>query len=187
MSDNAIKTEEKPVKLKLCLVGESAVGKTSLIRRYVYEEFDDKYITTMGAKVTKKEIRIEDSGNNGPLEIQLLIWDIVGDQSFRQLLKESYFFGSQGIIGICDLTRENTLSELHNWVDLVRCVTDTIPIIVLGNKNDLEGKQVGIGDIKGFASDYENTTFYLSSAKTGENVELAFKTLSKKILEYVHN
>ena len=58
MSDNAVKTHEKPVKLKLCLVGESAVGKTSLIRRYVFEEFDDKYITPMGAKLKKKEIRM---------------------------------------------------------------------------------------------------------------------------------
>ena len=60
-------------------------------------------------------------------------------------------------------------------------------MILLGNKNDLEGKQVGIGDIKSFASDYENTTFYLSSAKTGENVELAFKTLSEKVLKIILN
>jgi small GTP-binding protein len=187
MSGNATKTEKKTVKLKLCLVGESAVGKTSLIRRFVFDDFEDRYIVTLGAKVTKKEVKLKNPKNNAPMDAQLLIWDIVGDQSFRQLLKEAYFFGSQGIIGTCDLTRENTLAELHHWVELVRGVTDKIPIIILGNKNDLEGKQVSLDEIKKFTSSYENTTFYLSSAKTGENVELAFKTISEKILADMYN
>lgn len=170
-------------KLKICLIGESAVGKTSLIRRFVHDSFDDKYIRTMGTKVTKKELTMEGLGDNGPTDVQLLIWDIVGERSFRQLLQESFFYGTQGILGTCDLTRENTLAELGNWMDFVMRITDKIPVVFLGNKNDLPGQQFNLNDIKNFASKFENTESYITSAKTGHNVELAFKTLGKKILE----
>ena len=177
-----MRQNESP-KLKICLVGESAVGKTSLIRRYVFDEFDDKYIVTLGAKVTKKMVSIENMGNNGPVDVQLLIWDVVGEQSFRQLLQESFFYGTNGIIGTCDLTREHTLAELGNWMELVQRVADKIPVVFLGNKCDLSGQQVEIEDIKNFASDYDNSAFFLSSAKTGENVEQAFKILGEKIIK----
>ncbi len=183
MSREVIIIEGRPVKLKICLVGEGAVGKTSLIRRFVTNTFDDKYIVTLGANVMRKEVKIKNPINDTPLDVQMLIWDIVGEQSFRQMLKESYFFGSHGLMATCDLTRENTLSELHNWVESVEGITDKIPAVVLGNKSDLGGQQVGLEDIKRFASKYENFEPFLSSAKTGQNVELAFKTLSEKILE----
>jgi len=175
-------SKEISPKLKICLIGESAVGKTSLIRRYVHDSFDDKYIRTMGTKVTKKEVTLEGAGNNGPMEVQLLIWDIVGERSFRQLLQESFFFGTQGILGTCDLTRENTMSELGNWMDFVMRITDKIPVVFLGNKNDLPGQQFNLKDINNFASKYENSHSYITSAKTGYNVEQAFKTLGQKIL-----
>jgi small GTP-binding protein len=176
--------EKKPLKLKLCLVGESAVGKTCLIRRFVYDQFDDKYIGTLGTKITKKEIRIQSPDNDGMLDINLMIWDIMGQQGFRQLLQEAYFFGAQGIIGVCDVTRRNTLSELQSWMEAVQSVTDEIPAVFLGNKSDLEDYQeVKLNDIKSFASRYKNTEAYLSSAKTGFNVELTFKTLGERILK----
>jgi small GTP-binding protein len=178
--------EKKPLKLKLCLVGESAVGKTCLIRRFVYDQFDDKYIGTLGTKITKKEIRIQNPTNNGMQDINLMIWDIMGQQGFRQLLQEAYFFGAQGIIGVCDVTRRNTLSELQSWMEAVQSVTDEIPTVFLGNKSDLEDYQeVNLNDIKSFASRYNKTEAYLSSAKTGFNVELVFKILGEKILEKI--
>jgi len=176
-------SQENAPKLKICLIGESAVGKTSLIRRFVHDSFDDKYIRTMGTKVTKKELTIEGMVNNGPMDVQLLIWDIVGERSFRQLLQESFFFGTQGVLGTCDLTRENTLSELGNWMDFVMRITDKIPVVFLGNKNDLPGQQVNLKDISNFATRYENSEAYITSAKTGYNVEQAFKTLGQKIIE----
>ncbi|UCG68063.1 MAG: GTP-binding protein [Thermoplasmata archaeon] len=176
--------EKKPLKLKLCLVGESAVGKTCLIRRFVFDQFDDKYIGTLGTKITKKPIRIKNHKSEEEKDVNLMIWDIMGQQGFRQLLQEAYFFGAQGIIGVCDVTRKNTLSELENWMDAVHSVTREIPIVFLGNKSDLEDdREVDIEDIKDFATRYEKTEIYLSSAKTGHNVELAFKTLGEKILE----
>ena len=127
MSSEVIIIEGRPVKLKICLVGEGAVGKTSLIRRFVTNTFDEKYILTLGANVMRKEVKIKNPINDTPLDVQLLIWDIVGEQGFRKLLQESYFFGAHGIIGTCDLTRRNTLSELHSWLESVHNVTDKIP------------------------------------------------------------
>ena len=177
-------SEVQPTKLKLCLIGESAVGKTSLIRRFVFDQYDDNYICTIGAKVSKKEIKVKHPENGGQLEVQLMIWDIMGHQGFRKLLQQSYFYGAHGIIGVCDVTRENTLTELKGWLEAVQSVTGEVPIVCLGNKCDLEDEQqVGIDELKSFISGYEKAEHYLSSAKTGFNVELAFNTLSEKIVE----
>ena len=176
--------EGKPLKLKLCLVGESAVGKTCLIKRFVFDQFEDKYIGTLGTKISKKEIEIPHPKNNGMQDIHLMIWDIMGQQGFRQLLQEAYFFGAQGIIGVCDLTRKNTLSELQSWMSAIHSVTEEIPTVFLGNKSDLGNYQeMDLNDIKTFASRYEKTEAFLSSAKTGDNVEQTFKILAEKILE----
>ncbi len=178
--------EEKPIKLKLCLIGDGHVGKTSLIKRYVFDQFDDKYISTIGTKVTKKEITIRHPNNNGNVEVRLMLWDIMGQQGFRQLLQDSYFFGAQGLIGVCDLTRRNTLAELNNWMDAVRAVTEEIPVVFLGNKSDLEDwQEIHLKDIKTFSTRYKNTEAYLSSAKTGESVETAFKNITEKVIKNI--
>lgn len=176
--------EEKLIKLKICLVGEKAVGKTSLIKRYVYNEFANRYITTIGTRVTKKEMKIKHPRKDESLHVQLLIWDVIGQQGFRQLLQDAYFFGAHGIVGVCDNTREKTLSELDNWMNVVHNITQEVPAVFLGNKYDLEEEQeVGLSELKGFASGYDNTVPYLSSAKTGLNVELGFKSLSGLIIK----
>jgi GTPase SAR1 family protein len=78
--------ENKEVKVKVCLVGSGGVGKTSLIRRYVNDMFDDKYIATIGTKVTKKEIPIKDQ-NDSEIKMDMMIWDIMGQKGFKQLLQ----------------------------------------------------------------------------------------------------
>ena len=175
--------EEKPIKLKLCLIGESCVGKTSLIKRFVFDEFDDEYICTIGTKITKKEMVIPLGELNNRKEVHLMIWDIIGHQGFRQLIQQAYFFGTHGLIAVCDTTREDTLKELEGWMDAVLDVTKVIPTVFLGNKCDLEDDmQVSPSELTDFASKYEKTNVFLSSAKTGHNVDLAFKTLGESIL-----
>ncbi len=178
--------EERYIKFKLCLVGESAVGKTSLIRRFVFDQFDDKYIKTIGTKVTKKDMRVQNPNNGEPADVRLMIWDIMGDKGFRQVISQAYFFGAKGIIAMCDITRKQTLSELHGWMDSVQSVTGEIPVVFLGNKCDLINQQeLSINDLENFSSSYKQSVTYLSSVKTGFNVELAFQKLSEKILEDV--
>jgi small GTP-binding protein len=186
--NNALEEEKRMVRkakslsMKLCLVGDGGVGKTSLIRRFVYDDFDDRYIITMGTKVTKKELKIQAPNGNGTIDVTLLIWDIIGQRGFRQLLKEAYFYGTNGIIGTCDVTRQKTLKDLVSWNDMVQCISKETPIVFLGNKSDLTDDQVlDLGDIKDLASQYENSDAFFSSAKTGDNVELAFKIISERM------
>ncbi len=178
--------QEKPIKLKLCLLGPGYVGKTCLIKKYVYDQFDDKYISTLGTKVTKKKIQVQHPGNGRNVDVNLMIWDIMGQQGFRQLLQQSYFFGAHGIIGVCDVTRPSTMNELHEWMTAAFGVTNKVPAVILGNKCDLkEQKEVDINEIVNFATEYGDSVGFLSSAKTGYNVESAFKLLTKKILAMV--
>lgn len=179
-------SEVKPIKLKVCLLGPGAVGKTSLIRRYVSDEFSDRYISTLGTKVTKKEITMQLPTNGGTRDVNLMIWDIMGQQSFRQLLQQSYFFGAHGILGVCDVTRKESLNDLYGWIKSAFGVTNQVPAVILGNKSDLEGQQeIHLEEISDFASNYDNATALLSSAKTGLNVEQAFNILTQDILKIV--
>jgi len=175
---------KRSLKYKICLVGEHKVGKTCLIRRYVFNEFSDGYITTIGAKVTKKSIEAQHPDSKEPLSLDLMIWDIMGQQGFRRLLQNSYFYGAQGIVAVCDNTREDTLNQLEGWIEGIERITDEVPTVFLGNKVDLvEAQEIGLSELENFASQYECSETFLSSAKTGENVESAFSILGRKLLE----
>jgi small GTP-binding protein len=177
-------SEAPQYKFKVCLVGEKAVGKTCLIRRYIFNEYSDGYICTIGTKVSSKKIKTQHPKTKEPIDIQILIWDIMGQQGFRKLLQKAYFIGAQGIIAVCDNTREQTLTELNGWIDGIQSTTEDIPTVFLGNKSDLvDLQEIGLNEIKSFAAGYESPGAYLSSAKTGLNVNLGFNLLSRKILK----
>lgn len=176
--------DSEQYKFKLCLVGEHAVGKTCLIRKYVFNEFSDGYITTIGTKITKKNILVKHPDTKEDVDINLMIWDIMGQKGFRKLLQDAYFFGAQGIIAVCDNTRETTLNDLEGWIDGIHKITQEIPTVFMGNKCDLiDLQQIGLTEIKSFSSGYESPGAYLTSAKTGYHVDLAFDILSEKMLE----
>ncbi len=169
-------------KLKMCTIGDVGVGKTSLIRRYVMDVFDDKYIATIGTKVTKKEIEVKDPRTGEPHKVMLLIWDIMGQPSFREVLREAYFYGVEGSIAVCDVTSKESLGELRYWIKAMTSTTGKVPIVFLGNKCDLrEETRVPYQDIEVFARKHDSPAM-LSSAKTGYNVEQAFSTLVEMML-----
>jgi small GTP-binding protein len=170
-------------KLKVCLIGDVGVGKTSLIRRYVLDVFDDKYIATIGTKVTKKEIEVKDPRTGAPQKIMLLVWDIMGQPSFREVLREAYFYGAEGALAVCDVTSKESLGELRYWVKAMSATTGKIPIVFLGNKCDLRDEtRVPYQDLDVFAKKHDSPAL-LTSAKTGYNVEQAFITLVDKLLQ----
>lgn len=168
-------------KTKICLVGESAVGKTSLIKKFVLDIFDDEYISTIGTKVTKKTLTYQEDGSE--VLMDMMVWDIMGQPSFRSLLKDAYFFGAHGIIAVCDATKKDTLIAVHEWVDSTKEVIGKVPIVFLANKHDLEDQlQIDEATFKKEVEKYGMPTMF-SSAKTGENVESAFNLLGQMIID----
>ena len=171
------------MKAKVCLVGEAAVGKTSMVRRFVLDEFDDRYVTTLGAKVSKKELALEVPETERRIQIDMTVWDIMGEKGFRDLLKDAYFQGARGILGVADLSRYSTLKELDEWVTSVFRVVGEIPVVYAINKKDLSDEVMilfGEKEILQHAKAFGAPWMY-TSAKTGENVEAAFRALGEKI------
>ncbi|MBU1158042.1 MAG: GTP-binding protein [Candidatus Thermoplasmatota archaeon] len=169
------------MKVKICFIGDAGVGKTSLIKRFVLDVFDDRYIATIGTKVTKKIVEVSDQGTT--VKVMMLIWDIMGQKGFRELLREAYFFGAHGAIAVCDLTNKETLEELRYWIKALTDVAGDVPIVFAGNKADLENERV-IKDeeLQELASKYKAKSF-MTSAKTGQGVEDVFKALGLAVSE----
>ncbi len=174
--------ESKTYKFKICLVGEEAVGKTSLIHRFVSGAFDESYIRTLGAVVSKKTVSLG-SMSGRPVNVDMMILDIMGKRTFLQLFKEAYFHGAKGILAVFDVTRKASLHDLTKWIDGVRDSVGPIPVYTLGNKIDLvERREVDEQEASDVLRSYECPILY-TSAKTGVNVEQAFQSLAKTIVE----
>src|SRR2546421_5128066 len=125
--------EAQRIKTKVCLVGEAAVGKTSLIRRFVQDEFDDRYITTLGAKVSKREMQFG-TPDRTQIHMDMTVWDIMGEKGFRDLLKEAFFYGAKGVVAVSDLRRYCTLHELHDWTQAAVNVFDEVTLVYAFHK-----------------------------------------------------
>jgi small GTP-binding protein len=174
-----------PLKIKLCLLGDGAVGKTSLIDKYVENSFSEEYLLTVGTRTSKKKIMIRNPNLNKDIHLTLIIWDIMGQYSFRKVLHSTFLKGAKGAMIVCDLTRKETLENLDRWVDTLFVEGQVMPFIVIANKNDLKNKhEFNVSDVNKISSAYLTTTL-TTSAKTGENVENAFKLLGEKIIEYL--
>lgn len=164
--------EKRKVIRKVSLLGDGAVGKTSLIRRYVLDVFSDEYLTTFGAKVTKKVLDLEE------VELTMMIWDILG-QKGQKSLHASYYSGTNGALVVCDLSRPETLESTLEWAIDLRKVAGDIPIVPVANKMDLPAQvtQDGMERMAAVLGD----GFILTSARTGEGVPAAFERLAKRM------
>jgi small GTP-binding protein len=172
----------KHIKRKVLLLGDEAVGKTSLIRKFVMDKFDDKYIATIGTKVTKKELELESYGEN--VYLTLMIWDVLGQKGYKTIQIAS-FRGADGVILVCDFTRKETLKSLEDyWLPNIIKAMKKNRMVFVANKSDLKGKaEFSLADLQRIATKFESEC-YPSSAKTGENVEDVFLALGKKLVLY---
>ncbi len=170
---------QKHLKAKVCLVGDVAVGKTSLIKRFVQDEFEDRYIATVGTKVTKKTVDVVWRGARATLD--MMVWDIMGEKGFRALLRDAYFEGSHGVIAVCDMTRKDTFYDLNNWVQMIRKQVGNVPIVFLGNKMDLAERLVVSQDELARMGSIHTAPHFFASAKTGSGVNEAFRSLAEAI------
>jgi len=159
---------------KLVFLGEGAVGKTSLVGRYVYDSFEGDYLATIGTDIHVKTVQLEDTA------VKLVVWDIAGQDDFAQLRK-AYYQNASGAFFVYDCTRPETLSRIDEWVKTLHDVTDKIPLVLLENKIDLDSK-VDPKEIEKTVKKY-GLTFVRTSAKEDTNVEEAFKQITREILE----
>ena len=164
-------------KFKVCLMGDPGVGKTSLIRRYVYGVFSDHYLKTIGTNVYKKEVTVENK------RVALMIWDIMGEETFRQLLKTAYFYGSDALIAVGDISRKATLDSLTDWVDAAEGVIEKkVPVVLVANKSDLEW-EVDEDYLKDLATRIGARDYVITSAKTGEKVNHLFEEIARILVK----
>lgn len=161
---------------KVCLLGDFAVGKTSLVRRFVYNLFDDKYISTIGVKVSRKVIVVPVAQTL--VEVTMMLWDLAGSEEFDSV-RASYLRGAAGAILVCDVTRAETLASLPRYADELRRVSPRAAIVVAGNKCDLrDWTHVTEAQVADAAAALQ-APYHLTSAKAGTDVETVFRTLSQ--------
>jgi small GTP-binding protein len=179
------------VSKKIVLLGDSAVGKTSLVRRYVFDQFEDSHIATIGSKVTMKRLMVPRPDRT--VDLKLMIWDIIGREGYRALHART-FAGVHGAILVADLTRRETLESLERyWIPALMKVVESVPLVFACNKSDLKKDfefdpdemedlasryNIGLEGVlpSGFKSDYS------TSAKNGSNVEQVFESLGHLVL-----
>ncbi len=169
--------------LKICLLGDGSVGKTSLVYRYIENRFSRDFKSTLGVNLLKKRVNLEAEFDGKVASLQ--IWDLGGQSAYRKLRK-LYLEGSQGALIVFDVTAQSSFDSLDEWIkSLIEIRGDSVPMIIIGNKIDLEGQRVisqaqAVEFSKKFNSKYIET-----SAATGEKVEDAFKDLIMQIVRSI--
>jgi small GTP-binding protein len=159
---------------KICMLGGFAVGKTSLVSRFVSSIFSEKYLTTVGVKVDKKSLTV------GETEVTLMLWDIYGQDEF-QTVQQSYLRGSSGYLLVVDGTRRATLDTAVALQATARQAVGDVPFVVVLNKADLEAEwQVNERGLWKLAE--QGAPIVRTSAKTGAGVEETFQQLTRAML-----
>ena len=156
------------IRKKILLLGDFAVGKSSLIQRYIDNTFDDSYLSTIGVKISKKCVEVNETKS------ELLIWDIEGATSVKQI-PHSYFKGASGAIFVCDVNRQESIESINEHINTFLMFNNNSKYVIAYNKSDLLSiSQKELLNLSG------NTL--LTSAKENENVEKLFTLLTKEIL-----
>ncbi|MFX0174340.1 MAG: Rab family GTPase [Candidatus Hodarchaeota archaeon] len=164
---------------KVVMLGEGSVGKTSLIRRYVKQTFTHDYITTVGSNFLIKKIQLDEESR-----MTMQLWDISGQDSFRNI-RPQYYLHSHGGILTFDLTRNTTLQELEKWYMDFTKKTGHIPLMMFGNKVDLrDQREVLVEDAQMLAHRF-NANYFETSALDGTGVEEAFTILAQRIVDHI--
>ncbi|MFW9876312.1 MAG: Rab family GTPase [Candidatus Thorarchaeota archaeon] len=161
---------------KICIFGDAAVGKTSLVDHYLTNEFHENIQATLGASIHIKFMNVKNT------KITLQIWDFGGHKNFMFLIP-AYARGSSGAVFMFDLTNLKSLKNLKTWLVEFKKISGILPIILVGNKLDLEQKRICTKEqALDLMVSYHLFNYIECSAKTGENIQSVFKSLISEIL-----
>jgi len=162
---------------KLVLIGDSGVGKSCLLLRFADDSFTDSYISTIGVDFRFRTVNIDMK------TVKLQIWDTAGQERFRTITS-AYYRGAHGIIMVYDVTNYESFEHVEEWLNEVnRHASESTLKLLVGNKADLaDDKKVSTDEAKAFA-DNLSISFLETSAKNATNVEAAFLTMAKQLIE----
>lgn len=161
------------IQKKICMLGAFAVGKTSLVARFVESIFVDRYLTTVGVKISKKALQVDNQ------EWHLILWDLAGEDEFLQI-RTSYLRGSSGYLLVVDGTRRATLDTAVSIQQRITEAVGNVPFVVLFNKSDLESEWDVSNDVMAELAQ-RGWSWLKTSAKTGVGVDEAFRLLVAKM------
>ncbi len=168
---------------KICLFGDFGVGKTSLIRQFVECQFSDEYLSTVGVKISRKLVSLPEKDLSSRQDLQLMIWDIEGSNKFKAVAK-NYFQGSRGAVIVGDVTQPETLNHIREHIQTFLAVNPKSYIVVALNKSDMIAAEYldNIRQTYQFAEQSNILNTYITSAKTGNNVDKIFQTLATRLI-----
>lgn len=161
------------IQKKICMVGLFGTGKTSLVQRFVHSRFSERYLTTVGVKIDRKEVEVDGAG------ITIVLWDLAGRDGHEDITA-SYLRGAHGILYVADGTRRETCDQLPELRALARDAAGDVPGLLALNKTDLADRwALARRDEEALARDWD---LLRTSAKTGDGVEEAFRRLGRATL-----
>jgi small GTP-binding protein len=166
---------------KICVLGDPAVGKTSIIRRFALDCFDDVYTTTVGARILQKPIVLEYPEPSSQVWLNLRIWEISGQNRHLELYP-AYYRGAEGALVVGDVARKDTQVNIWKWIEGFRAVAGRVPIFLLVNKTDIMEMETYDQDLVVKLSSEFGCPYRMVSAKTGANVESAFRELGDRLV-----
>ena len=166
------------LKMKVCLLGDSAVGKTSLVRRFLDNVFENRFAGTIGFKVNRKVVIVTASGD--VVELAMMIWDLAESEDLDQVCT-SYLRGAAGAVLVCDMTRPETLESLRAYAAMMSRINPHARFVVAANKDDLiPGPGLAEKQLQALAAELQ-ASYFLTSAKTGDAVEALFRELGRAL------
>ena len=163
--------------MRLSFLGDSGVGKTCIINKYLFDQFSETHNSSVGIEKIDKKVKMND-GN----ELKVIIWDTAGQERFKSMSTNTVK-GAQGIVLVFDITKKTTFESLPEWIKETKNIKDNIPIVLFGNKCDLlEESVVDNDEAMKFAKD-NDMDYFETSAKQNINIEQGLKNIIDKAYE----
>ena len=167
-------------KCQLLIIGDSTVGKTSILSRFANGTFNSNYLATVGLDNFTKDETIDDKN------VRIKIWDTAGQERYKALTK-GFFRNAEGIMIVYDVTNQESFENLKNWIQSIKDnmgndFLERIPVVIIGNKIDSDEREIKTEDAESFCKQ-QNYPYFETSAKTGENIDSTIRFLVKKVID----